>query len=74
MLVLTRRVGESICVGDDVVVTVVHVGPGKVRIGIKAPPQALVLREELVDGAAKPPMLLGSSTPPESIVVPSTEY
>jgi carbon storage regulator len=62
MLVLTRRVGESICVGQDVVVTVVHIGPGKVRIGIKAPGDALVLREELVDRSpAPPPVLLGST-------------
>ena len=73
MLVLTRRVGESICVGDDVIVTVVDISPGKVRIGIKAPAQSLVLREELVDRAAKAPPLLAA---PQGISapVPSNEY
>lgn len=48
MLVLSRRVGERIRVGDDVVVTVVRVSGGAVRIGIEAPRELSVLREELV--------------------------
>jgi carbon storage regulator len=53
MLVLTRRVSESIRIGDDVVVTVVQIAPGKVRIGIEAPPGCMILREELIDRAAE---------------------
>lgn len=52
MLILTRRVGESICIGDDVVVTLVQIAPGKVRLGIEAPPGRLILRQELIDRAA----------------------
>ena len=55
MLVLTRRNGESIRIGDDVVVTIAHVGNGKVRVGIEAPADKTVLRAELVAGAARPP-------------------
>jgi len=68
MLVLTRRVGESIRVGDDIVVTLVQIGPGKVRIGIEAPPSLTILREELLDQATKfPPLALpGSPNVPTS--------
>lgn len=63
MLVLTRRVGESIRVGDGIVVTVVQMGPGKVRIGIEAPPETVILREELVDRNAPKcmPLVLGGA-------------
>ncbi len=47
MLVLTRRVGERIQVGDEVVITVVRIADGSVRIGVDAPPQVTVLRSEL---------------------------
>lgn len=48
MLILTRRIGESIRVGEDIVITLVQTSPGKVRIGVEAPPGCLILREELV--------------------------
>ena len=51
MLIITRRTGERIMVGDDVVVHVLDVGGGSVRIGIEAPRDVTVLREELLDGA-----------------------
>jgi carbon storage regulator len=47
MLVLTRRPGESITIGDDIVVTVVAVSGGQVRVGISAPRSVQVLREEI---------------------------
>ncbi|HET9188892.1 MAG TPA: carbon storage regulator CsrA [Acidothermaceae bacterium] len=47
MLVLSRRVGESIMIGPDVVVTVLEVRPDLVRIGIKAPRDVEVHREEV---------------------------
>lgn len=47
MLVLSRRVGESIMIGSDVVVTVLEVRPDLVRIGIKAPRDVEVHREEV---------------------------
>lgn len=49
MLVLTRRVGERILVGDKIVITCVRIGPNAVRIGITAPPNINIVREELVD-------------------------
>ena len=47
MLVLTRRAGESILVGDDIVVTVLEHGRDQVRIGIRAPRSVSVHREEV---------------------------
>ncbi|MEK6270888.1 MAG: carbon storage regulator [Planctomycetales bacterium] len=47
MLVLSRRESERIRVGESIVVTVVRLGGEKVRIGIEAPSDMLVLRDEL---------------------------
>ena len=47
MLVLSRRERERIKLGDSIVVTVVRVAGDKVRLGIEAPPEVLVLRDEL---------------------------
>ena len=47
MLVLTRKVGESFVIGDDITITVVRVVGGGVRIGIEAPDDCMVMREEL---------------------------
>ena len=49
MLVLSRKQNERIRVGDQVVVTIVRVSGDKVRIGIEAPPDVRVLRDELDD-------------------------
>ena len=49
MLVLSRKQNERIRVGESVVVTVVRVSGDKVRIGIEAPPNVRVLRDELDD-------------------------
>lgn len=47
MLILTRRIGESLNIGDDVVVSVLGVQGNQVRIGIDAPKQVEVHREEI---------------------------
>ncbi|WP_254510811.1 carbon storage regulator [Anatilimnocola floriformis] len=47
MLVLSRKETERIRLGDSIVVTVVRVSGDKVRLGIDAPPNVVVLREEL---------------------------
>ncbi len=47
MLVLSRRENERIKLGNSIVVTVVRITGDRVRIGIEAPPDVLVLREEL---------------------------
>lgn len=49
MLVLTRRPGESIVVGQDIVVTVIEIKGGQVRIGIDAPREIDVYREEIYE-------------------------
>jgi len=47
MLILTRRVGESLKVGDDITVTVLGVKGNQVRIGVTAPRDVAVHREEI---------------------------
>lgn len=47
MLILTRRVGETIMVGDEVTVTVLGVKGNQVRIGVNAPKEVAVHREEI---------------------------
>jgi len=47
MLVLSRKVGERIWIGDDISITVVRITGGGVRIGIEAPSELAVVREEL---------------------------
>lgn len=48
MLVLSRKVGESVMIGDDIVVTVVRFDNGAVRLGIEAPRELPVARNELI--------------------------
>ena len=47
MLILTRKINQRIMIGDDVIITVVEVLGGKVRLGIEAPRQVQVHREEV---------------------------
>ncbi|MDX9813996.1 MAG: carbon storage regulator CsrA [Sulfurimonas sp.] len=49
MLVLGRRVDESIVIGEDIKITVVSVEKGVVKLGIEAPKEVAILREELVE-------------------------
>lgn len=52
MLVLSRRASERIRLGDSIVVTVLRVAGERVRLGIDAPPDVVVLRDELESKAA----------------------
>jgi carbon storage regulator len=47
MLILTRRIGETLMVGDDVTITVLGVKGNQVRIGVNAPKDVAVHREEI---------------------------
>ena len=55
MLVLSRKAGEKLLIGDKISVTVVRIAPGVVRLGIEAPAELPILREELKDPAVDAP-------------------
>jgi carbon storage regulator len=76
MLVLTRKVGERIHIGEDIVVTVVRIQNDKVRIGIEAPTNVAIHREEVYRRVHAAQAASGLSTPPAPpkaapLVVPS---
>lgn len=48
MLVLTREVGEKILIGSDIIVTLVEIKNGQVQLGIEAPKETHILREEVI--------------------------
>ena len=47
MLILTRKIGEGIILGDDIRIAVLEIRGKQIRIGIEAPPEVVVLREEI---------------------------
>jgi carbon storage regulator len=49
MLILTRRVNETICIGDNIRITVMSNYPGEVRLGVQAPPNVPVHRQEIYE-------------------------
>jgi carbon storage regulator len=53
MLVLTRKHGESIVVGNSIRITVVELSPGTVRLGFEAPPDVSIYREEIYNEIAE---------------------
>lgn len=54
MLVLSRKLGEKIFIGDNVCITVVDIDRGKIRLGIEAPRDVPVFRQELLAGHSVP--------------------
>lgn len=49
MLVLKRKIGESIIIGEDVEIKIVDVGEGRVKIGIEAPKSIEIMRKEVIE-------------------------
>ncbi len=62
MLILTRRVGETLMIGDDVTVTVLGVKGNQVRIGVNAPRDVAVHREEIYERIRHEKTQAGEST------------
>jgi carbon storage regulator len=55
MLILHRSINEAVRIGDEIWITVLRVEGGKVRLGIAAPPEVSIMREELLRGEGPPP-------------------
>jgi len=53
MLILTRKEGEKVRIGDDIVIHVVDIGKGNVRIGVEAPKNVDIMRDEVVERIEK---------------------
>lgn len=55
MLIITRRVNEATCIGEDIRIVVLGVNRGQVKLGVEAPRDVEILRDELVNNLAEPP-------------------
>lgn len=68
MLVLTRKVNEEILIGDNIRIKIVDIGAGRIRVGISAPREITVLRDEVIrDFDMEPvPEAAGEPCPAES--------
>ncbi len=53
MLILSRKIEESIVIGENIIVKVVSVDRGNVKLGFEAPPNTLILRAELKEAVVK---------------------
>lgn len=74
MLVLSRHRDESIMIGDDVVITIVDIRGDKVRLGIKAPQEIPVHREEVYDAIKRENEGKSQATRnPDQVAAPSPE-
>lgn len=61
MLILTRRISESVIIGDDVKVTVLGVNGNQIRIGIEAPKDVSIHREEIYERIQKEKLVKSQS-------------
>jgi carbon storage regulator len=55
MLVLSRKLGEKILIGENICVTVVDIDRGKIRLGVEAPRDVPIFRQELLDQKQQKP-------------------
>jgi carbon storage regulator len=62
MLILTRKVGESIVIANDIIIKVVETGKNSIRIGIDAPREISILRQEVFDAIQKENILSSRKT------------
>jgi carbon storage regulator len=62
MLVLTRKEGESIKIGDNITVTVVEIKGGQVRLAIEAPLEIRIFREEIYEKVKRENLLAASQS------------
>lgn len=60
MLILTRRLGEKIFIGDDIAIEILSIRGNQVRMGVAAPDKIKVVREELLDRKKKSPSKNGN--------------
>jgi carbon storage regulator len=65
MLVLTRKAGERIVIGDSIVVEVREIHTNRVRLGIQAPSEVAIFRQELVPSDEQAPAHPAGESPPE---------
>jgi carbon storage regulator len=73
MLVLTRKLGENIRIGDSVKITVLEVRSGQVKLGIEAPPEVKVHREEIYARIQEENRRGKSNIPPPEPKAPTDE-
>lgn len=69
MLVLSRQCGQTVLVGNHIKVTVVRISPNAVRLGIEAPQEMNIVREEIDDGRSR----IQVSDTPHSIQVSNAD-
>ncbi len=72
MLVLSRQRDESIIIGDNIVITVVDIRGDKVRLGIQAPTEIPVHRQEVYDAIQRENLRAAGGEPDESIAPPKS--
>jgi carbon storage regulator len=73
MLILTRRMGENVIIGEDIVITVLGVKGNQVRIGVKAPRDVTVHREEIFTRIQQENQRSGDS-PEEPVPAPTKAF
>ena len=67
MLVISRKAGESIIIGDDIEVVIIEAQNGKVKIGVKADNSIRILRKEIIDEVTKTNIQASAKTDTASI-------